>query len=111
MYRWTFLHARRRGRHAGDHVFAANFRPRLTRRRREARRRRRRPGLLASPKAADVVDAADAFLATLSDKQRAIAQIELKPSSPSGGRTFRVGPMSAMASSTASSSPSRSRRP
>ncbi|WP_165073846.1 DUF3500 domain-containing protein [Paludisphaera rhizosphaerae] len=36
--------------------------------------------LLASPRAADVVDAADAFLATLSDEQRAIAQIELKPS-------------------------------
>ncbi len=36
--------------------------------------------LLASPKASDVVDAADAFLATLSDDQRAIAQIELKPS-------------------------------
>jgi Protein of unknown function (DUF3500) len=38
------------------------------------------PPLLASPKVADVVDAADAFLATLSDEQRAIAQIELKPS-------------------------------
>jgi hypothetical protein len=38
------------------------------------------PPLLASPKAADVVDAANAFLATLSDEQRAIAQIELKPS-------------------------------
>ncbi len=37
------------------------------------------PELLASPKAADVVDAADAFLATLSEEQRAIAQIELKP--------------------------------
>jgi len=37
------------------------------------------PALLASPKAADVVDAADAFLATLSAEQRAIAQIELKP--------------------------------
>ena len=37
------------------------------------------PDLLASPKAADVVDAADAFLATLSEEQRAIAQIELKP--------------------------------
>ena len=35
------------------------------------------PTLLASPNAAAVVDAADAFLATLSDKQRAIAQIEL----------------------------------
>ena len=38
------------------------------------------PDLLASPKAADVVDVAEAFLATLSDEQRAIAQIELKPS-------------------------------
>ena len=38
-----------------------------------------RPALLASPRAADVVDAADAFLATLSDEQRAIARIELKP--------------------------------
>jgi hypothetical protein len=37
------------------------------------------PALLASPKAADVVGAADAFLATLSEEQRAIAQIELKP--------------------------------
>src|SRR5579864_6077377 len=37
------------------------------------------PALLASPKAAEVVDAADAFLATLSAEQRAIAQIELKP--------------------------------
>ena len=38
------------------------------------------PALLASPKAADVVEAADAFLATLSDEQRATARIELKPS-------------------------------
>jgi len=37
------------------------------------------PELLASPKAADVVDVADAFLATLSEEQRATAQIELKP--------------------------------
>ncbi len=37
------------------------------------------PELLASPKAAEVVDAANAFLATLSEEQRAIAQIELKP--------------------------------
>ena len=37
------------------------------------------PTLLASPKAADVVDAADAFLATLSEEQRATAQIELTP--------------------------------
>src|SRR5580704_10618242 len=36
--------------------------------------------LLASPKAADVVDAADTFLATLSAEQRAIAQIDLKSS-------------------------------
>src|SRR3954447_5863433 len=37
------------------------------------------PALLASPEAAAVVDAADAFLATLSEEQRAIAQVELKP--------------------------------
>jgi hypothetical protein len=37
------------------------------------------PDLLASPKVADVVDAADAFLATLSEQQRATAQIELTP--------------------------------
>jgi Protein of unknown function (DUF3500) len=37
------------------------------------------PPLLASPKAADVADAADAFLATLSDEQRATARIELTP--------------------------------
>src|SRR4051812_5268187 len=39
----------------------------------------RAPDLLASPKAADVVDAAEAFLATLSEQQRSIAQIELTP--------------------------------
>jgi hypothetical protein len=38
-----------------------------------------RPDLLASQKAADVVDAGEAFLATLSDEQRAIAQVELTP--------------------------------
>jgi hypothetical protein len=38
-----------------------------------------RPDLLASPKAADVVDVGEAFLATLSDEQRATAQIELTP--------------------------------
>jgi hypothetical protein len=37
------------------------------------------PALPPSPKASDVVDAADAFLATLSEEQRATAQIELKP--------------------------------
>jgi Protein of unknown function (DUF3500) len=37
------------------------------------------PDLPASPKAADVVDAADAFLATLTEEQRATAQIELTP--------------------------------
>lgn len=36
--------------------------------------------LLNSPKAADVAEAADAFLTTLTAEQRAIAQIELKPS-------------------------------
>ena len=38
------------------------------------------PDLLASPKVADVVDAADAFLATLSEKEREVAQIDLKSS-------------------------------
>lgn len=38
------------------------------------------PDLLVSPEATAVVDAADAFLATLSAEQRAIAQIELKAS-------------------------------
>jgi hypothetical protein len=38
-----------------------------------------RPDLPASPKVADVVDAGEAFLATLSAEQRAIAQIELAP--------------------------------
>jgi hypothetical protein len=37
------------------------------------------PDLLASPREADVVDAADAFLATLSEQQKATAQIELAP--------------------------------
>src|SRR5580700_8820972 len=37
------------------------------------------PPLLASQKAADVVDAGEAFLATLSAEQRATAQIELAP--------------------------------
>jgi hypothetical protein len=37
------------------------------------------PDLLASPKASDVVDAGEAFLATLSEEQRATAQIELTP--------------------------------
>jgi hypothetical protein len=37
------------------------------------------PDLLASQKAADVVGAGEAFLATLSDEQRATAQIELTP--------------------------------
>ena len=38
-----------------------------------------RPDLPASPKVADVVDAGEAFLATLSEEQRATAQIELTP--------------------------------
>jgi hypothetical protein len=37
------------------------------------------PDLLASPKAAEVADAAEAFLATLSEQQRSIVQIELTP--------------------------------
>jgi hypothetical protein len=35
--------------------------------------------LLASPKVTDVADAANAFLALLTDQQRAVADIELKP--------------------------------
>jgi Protein of unknown function (DUF3500) len=38
------------------------------------------PDLPPSPKAAEVVDAANAFLATLTDKQREVTQIELKAS-------------------------------
>ncbi len=38
-----------------------------------------RPDLLASPNVADVVDAAEAFMATLPEGQRAVAQIELTP--------------------------------
>jgi Protein of unknown function (DUF3500) len=38
-----------------------------------------RPDLFASPMAADVADVGEAFLATLSNEQRAIAQIELTP--------------------------------
>src|SRR3954454_5491484 len=38
-----------------------------------------RPDLPASPKVADVVDAGEAFLATLSEEQRATARIELTP--------------------------------
>jgi hypothetical protein len=55
------------------------------------------PALLASPEAAAVVDAADAFLATLSAEQRAIAQIELEPqlavrwSNLPGGSNLRNG--------------------
>jgi hypothetical protein len=37
------------------------------------------PDLVASPKAVEVVDAADAFLATLSEQQRSVAQVELTP--------------------------------
>ena len=37
------------------------------------------PPLLASPKASDVVDAADAFLAPLTAKERAVARVELTP--------------------------------
>src|SRR4051794_14157497 len=37
------------------------------------------PDLLGSPRAAEVVDAAEAFLATLSEQQRSTAQVELTP--------------------------------
>ena len=59
--------------------FAANLGFRRTRRRRAGRPAASSapPSCSASPKAADVVDAANAFLATLTEKQRAVAQIEL----------------------------------
>ena len=56
-------------------------------------------------------DAGEAFLATLSEEQRATAQIELTPRLPSGGRTFRVGATGATASSSATLSPNKLRRP
>jgi hypothetical protein len=55
------------------------------------------PPLLDSPTAADVADAANAFLATLTEKQRAVAQIELTPrlagrwSNFPGGSNLRNG--------------------
>ena len=70
------------------------------------------PDLLASPKVTDVVSAADAFLATLSDEQRAIAQIELKPQLAVRWTNFPGGSKCcATASFTATSSPNRPRRP
>ena len=47
--------------------------------------------LLAAPNAAQVVDAADAFLAALSDKQRAVAQVELTPQLAARWSNFPVG--------------------
>jgi hypothetical protein len=49
------------------------------------------PDLLASPKVADVVDAAEAFLATLPEQQRSIAQIELTPRLAVRGTNFPGG--------------------
>jgi hypothetical protein len=49
------------------------------------------PDLLPSPKAADVVDAANAFMATLSEKQRAAAQLELKPDLAANWSNFPEG--------------------
>ena len=50
-----------------------------------------RPDLLASTKAADVVDVGEAFLATLSDEQRATAQIRTYAATRrSVDKTFRV---------------------
>ena len=49
------------------------------------------PRLLASPNAAAVADAANAFLATLSEKQRAVAQIELTPRLAGRWSNFPVG--------------------
>jgi hypothetical protein len=60
-------------------LLAANFGPASPRVAEAAPAPRVAPDLLASPKAADVVDAANAFLATLSDQQRGVAQIELTP--------------------------------
>src|SRR3954447_5128541 len=60
-------------------LLAANFGPATPEAVAQATPAPAAPDLLASPKATDVVDAADAFLATLSDEHRAIAQIELKP--------------------------------
>ena len=70
-----------------------------------------RPDLLASPKVTEVVDAGEAFLATLSEQQRATAQIELKPELAIRWTNFPGGSNCATASSSASSSPHRSRRP
>jgi hypothetical protein len=58
-------------------ILAANFGIATRRAAAQAPAAARVPTLLASPNVADVVDAADAFLATLSEKQRAVAQIEL----------------------------------
>jgi hypothetical protein len=58
-------------------IFATNFGSVVTEA--AARAPEPRPDLPASPKVADVVDAGEAFLATLSAEQRAIAQIELAP--------------------------------
>ena len=58
-------------------IFATNFGPVVPEA--AAQAPAPRPDLLASPKVADVVDAGEAFLASLSEQQRAVAQIELKP--------------------------------
>src|SRR3954453_12612803 len=60
-------------------LLAANFGPAAPEAVAQATPAPAAPDLLASPKAAEVVDAAAAFLATLSDEQRATAQIELTP--------------------------------
>ena len=60
-------------------LLAANFGSVAPQAAAQATRAAAAPTLLASPKAADVVDAAEAFLATLSEEQRATAQIELTP--------------------------------
>ena len=54
--------------------------------------------LLAAPNAAAVVDAADAFLATLSDKQRAVVQVALTPRLAGRWSNFPVGMVHATAS-------------
>ena len=69
------------------------------------------PDLLGSPKAAAVVDAAEAFLATLTAEQRGIAQIELTPRLAVRWTNFPGGSNVRSAASFRTSSPSRSRRP
>ena len=47
--------------------------------------------MLGSPKVADVVDAGEAFLAMLTEEQRAVARIELKPQLAANWSNFPEG--------------------